>query len=374
MIVISPSLVLSAQPAPLGGSVRRWVELTTSDATLVTFQNVGLATVYIKGSVGSVVPSDMDGVLEFPPASQAASYLLSDLFPGIAGVNRLWAYSDSVTSVMISHAPDTNRTVVISPRIALEDLNSPIFGYQNLATTASITASSAASGYPASNLANPSTAALWRASSTAAQTLSTVISPAQQVDYLGIAAHNFGTARIAVSVETQEGAGDPWVRVIEPFIPVNDNALIFRFDAQFAYGARIVLAAGNIAAQAGVMYAGKLLVSRRRVYVGHTPMTLGPITEVVNGRSEVGHFLGRLVIGEYLSGAVSLSNLPPDWVRSDFVPFIRAAKETPFFFAWRPLKYPDETAFCALMNDPRPTNDRSNGMMKVDLEFEGVAL
>jgi hypothetical protein len=374
MIVFSPSLVaLAATGATFGPPVRRWVELTTADATGVTFQNIGNATVYLKGTVGSIAPINADGVLEFPPASQAITYLLSDMFPGISGVNRLWAYADAETFVTISHAPSTNRTVAVGPSPGAEDLNAPIFGYHNLVGVADIAASSAASGYPASNLSNPSTAALWRASSTAAQTLSAVISPAQQIDYIGIAAHNFGSARIALSVETQAGLGDPWVEVIAPFMATNDNALIFRFDNQIAYGARVILAAGEIPAQAGVMYVGKLLVSKQRAYVGHAPMTLDPITEIVNGRSERGNFLGRTVIGEYLTGSLSLADLKPDWVRAYFVPFIRSAKESPFFFAWRPLRYPDETAFCALMNDPKPTNDRSNGMMRVDLEFEGVA-
>ena len=91
MIVISDNLLALAAsgPVPTGNPVRRWIELTTANATYVTFQNIGNATVYLKGTVGATAPIDADGVLEFPPAAQAVSYQLSDMFPGISGVNRL---------------------------------------------------------------------------------------------------------------------------------------------------------------------------------------------------------------------------------------------------------------------------------------------
>jgi hypothetical protein len=374
MIVISDSLLAQAAsgPVPTGNPVRKWIELTTADATLVSFQNVGNATVYLKGTVGATAPINANGALEFPPASQAIAYQLNEMFPGIAGVNRLWAYADAETYVTISHAPSTNRTVVVAPTLGSEDLNAPVFGYSNFVTVAGIATTTAASGYPATNLANPSTASFWRASTTAIQYLTATLSPTQVVDYVGIARHNFKTAGIAVSVETQVGLGDPWVEVIAPFIPSDNAALILRFEAQSAYGVRVKLAAGSVVAQASVMYTGKLLSSTQRVYVGHSPITLNRRTEVVSGFSENGNYLGRIVTGSNLTTSVSLTHLKPDWYRTYFDPFILAARETPFFFAWRPLQYPNETAFSWLTNDPQPSNMLPNGMMQISLEMSGV--
>jgi hypothetical protein len=255
------------------------------------------------------------------------------------------------------------------------DLNAPVFGYRSAVNIETIAATDAEAGYPASNLANVSTAAFWRAANNSGTKYLTVTpTPAQELDYIAVAVHNFGSAGIAVRVEGKEAPEDSWSVLVAEFMPVNDNSLILRFDKTTYAGIRLRLAAGSEPAQAAVVYCGVILTSQRRVYVGHSPMNLGPTTEVVNGRSEQGNFLGRIVTGEYLSGSVSLSNLSPSWVRSELAPFIRAAKETPFFFAWRPAQYPDETAYCALTNDPKPSNERSNGMMSVGFEFEGVAL
>ena len=373
-VVFSDSLVASAVSglAPTGNPVRRWIELTTADVTTVTFQNIGNYTVYVKGTAGATAPIDTGGVLEMPPASIAITYALADIFPGITGVNRLWAYADTETYVTISHAPSTNRTVVVGPSIGAEDLNAPIFGYSNYVTSANITATNAATGYPASNLANVNTASFWRASSAVQQYLTATINPAQVVDYVGIARHNFSTAGIAVSVETQEGLGDPWVEVIAPFIPENDAALILRFLAQAAYGVRVKLAAGSAVAQASVMFVGKLLASTQRVYVGHSPITLNRRVEVVSGMSESGNYLGRIITGSNLTTSVSLTHFKPDWYRDYFDPFVVAAQRSPFFFAWRPLQYPNETAFAWLTNDPQPSNMMPNGMMQVSLEMSGV--
>jgi len=374
-IVFSDSLVASAVSglAPTGNPVRRWIELTTADTSVVSFQNVGNYTIYVKGTVGATAPIDANGSLEFPPASQVIIYNLSDMFPGISGVNRLWAYADAETYVTISHAPSTNRTVVVAPSIGAEDLNSPIFGYSNFVNSLNITATNELASYPASNLGNTSTASFWKASSAVQQYLTVIINPAQIVDYVGIARHNFSTAGVAVSVETQEGFGDPWVEVIAPFIPSDNSALILRFLAQSAYGVRVKLEAGSDSAQAAVMYAGKLLASTQRVYVGHSPMTLNRRVEVVSGMSENGNYLGRIITGSNLTTSVSLTHFKPDWYREYFDPFVIAAQTTPFFFAWRPLQYPNETSFAWLTSDPQPSNMLSNGMMQVSLEMSGVS-
>jgi hypothetical protein len=272
--------------------------------------------------------------------------------------------------------------IIFSPALVLAaasdatiDLNAPVFGYRSAATVATIAATDAATGYPVSNLVNISTDAIWKALDNSGIKYVTITpSPAQELDYVGIARHNFGTAQIAVTIEGKETVGSSWAELVPEFMPTNDDSLILRFTKTTYYSVRIKLAVGSAPAQAAVVYAGLLLVSSQRVYVEHAPMTLSPVTEVANGRSEKGNFLGRVVIGQYLRGALSLTDLKPDWVRSDLVPFITASKETPFFFAWRPSDYPTETAYCAMTNDPAPTNQRANGMMRCDFEFEGVAL
>lgn len=270
-------------------------------------------------------------------------------------------------------------SIIFSPNLialsppAAPDLDAPIFGYENFITAAGITADTEAALYPATNLANVSTASFWRANDTTAQTLEFTINPAQQIDYVAIARHNFSTAGISVEIDLQEGSGDPWVEAIAANIPGDNSALIYRFPEQAAFGVRINLGSGSAAAEAAVVYVGKLLVSQRRIYVGHRPITLNRRIEVVNGQSESGNYLGRIVTGSNLTTSVSLSHLTPAWYRSDFDPFVLAAQTVPFFFGWKPLSYPEECAFSWLTNNPEPSNMLPNGMMQVDLEMAGVS-
>jgi len=259
---------------------------------------------------------------------------------------------------------------VANPQV---DLNAPIFGYESFVTAAGVTSGNAATGYPITNIANISTASFWRASDTTQQYVTATINPAKTINYVGVARHNFATAGVAVSVETQEGLGDPWVEVIAAAIPANNNALIFQFTEQTAYGVRLKLAAGSAAPEIAVLFAGKLLVSTQRIYVGHSPMTLNRRTEVVSGMSESGNYLGRIITGSNLTTSVNLTHLEPDWYRDNFDPFVDAAQDTPFFFGWRPYSYPDEVAFAWLTNNPSPSNMMSNGMMQVSLEMSGVS-
>lgn len=105
--------IYDALITPIGSPSYTWVELTENEAFLVTFQNVGYSQVFVKATASASAPVNAVGALEFPPASQAVSYTLTEMFPGIAGANRLWAYAPFETSVAVSHAPSSNRTVAI---------------------------------------------------------------------------------------------------------------------------------------------------------------------------------------------------------------------------------------------------------------------
>jgi hypothetical protein len=152
----------------------------------------------------------------------------------------------------------------------------------------------------------------------------------------------------------------------------DDGPTIFRFDPTSLSEVRLRLRPGNDVPTIAVAYTGRLLILQRRLYVGHTPIKYGRTVKVTNGRSESGNFLGRIVLGEQVGTSVALKNLTPGWYRSYLDPFVIAAKESPFFFAWRPGSYPYEVGYAWLTGDPQPTNQLSNGMMSVNLQMSGV--
>lgn len=276
--------------------------------------------------------------------------------------------------------------IVISSSLTLSAVftltaNNPVIGYDNRVTVGNVSASSSEPGYPITNLANSSTYLHWRAeggSPLMEETVEVDVNTTDLMDYVGIARHNFGTEQIAVTIEglvDADASPETWVELVEEFIPADDTPIIARFEPIALAAVRIILTPGTDTTnppQMAVLYVGTLLQIQRRIYVGHTPITLGRSARVTNGRSESGNFLGRIVLSESASTDVALQNLTPDWYRTYFDPFARAAREEPFFFAWRPEDYPREVGFAWLTDEPRPSNQRPNGMMQVSFEMTGI--
>lgn len=267
-----------------------------------------------------------------------------------------------MTAVVVS----TNFTLVVG----YGNANSPLIGYDNKVTASNIAATDSATGYPVTNLGNTSTAEEWRANSTGVKYL-TCTSDTETVDYVGIAKHNFGSAGIAVSVETYDGS--TWTEVCEAVFLPDDAPVIFRFDEDSPEAVRLKMATGSEAPRCAIMYVGKLMKLQRNLYVGHTPINLNAQPNVITGMSEEANFLGRVTTGRSASGGISLQNLTPGWYRTYMVPFLRAAETKPFFFAWRPQGYPREVGFTWISGAmPTPKNQRGNGMMQVDMNLRGI--
>jgi len=254
--------------------------------------------------------------------------------------------------------------------------NNPIIGYENRVTTSNISSTTADTSYPVTNLANPSTELHWEgelSSPAVDEYIIMALNTEELVDYIGIADHNFYSEQIEVSVEVlNDDSPSAWDEIVSGVIPPNDGPLIFRFTPQGITSIRVRMRPGNAAPRAAVVYAGKLLVVQRRIYVGHTPISYGRNTSVVNARSESGNFLGRIVINETRETNIAFENLTPAWYRTYFEPFVAACNEIPFFFAWRPDAYPNEVGYLWFTDDPKPANSLPNGMMSISFNVNGI--
>ena len=275
--------------------------------------------------------------------------------------------------------------IVISDELALSadyqaTADNPLIGYRNFATIANLSASTAEATSPVSNLANPSTYLKWIATQFVDDEVITVSTPdGADCDYVAIAGHNFGTIRATVSLEgaiSSDGGGPIYDQDLGETTPAHDGPLMFVFASRnlLAVRLRIEYAVdATVPARAAVLYAGEALMLQRKIYAGHTPMPMGRVSDVVNGRSESGQFLGRIVLATKVATSVELKHMTPSWVRASLNPFLEAAVETPFFFAWRPGEYPDEIGFGWLSEDAQPVNDMPNGFMSANLSIDGVA-
>lgn len=67
-----------------------WTLITPDNVTALTFQNVNNFPIRIWGTVGAVAPSGVAGLL-YDGGQGERNVAMADLFPGLAGANRVYA-------------------------------------------------------------------------------------------------------------------------------------------------------------------------------------------------------------------------------------------------------------------------------------------
>lgn len=80
-----------------------WVQLTDSDVTSITIQNIGGSKVMLKGTTSATAPTDDSGAIHLGAGQALINEFLSDLWPGVASV-RVYAKSQYGTQAVVSHA------------------------------------------------------------------------------------------------------------------------------------------------------------------------------------------------------------------------------------------------------------------------------
>ena len=80
-----------------------WTQITSGDATAITFQNLGTGGLAVLATVGATPPTSRSGAILYPPLAGERNTPLSDLFPGVSGATRVYARSASRSEVMVSH-------------------------------------------------------------------------------------------------------------------------------------------------------------------------------------------------------------------------------------------------------------------------------
>ena len=268
--------------------------------------------------------------------------------------------------------------IIISPGLVLQPSTafppwSPMIGWENVVTPTTITATSDDPAYPVTNLATPSTVEVWRAGSGATQYLTVTPPGLQAIDYIGVARHNFGSARIPVSVERFDG--ESWVEIVSPLLAGNDEPLIIRFEPGEGMPTRLRLDEGDAPATAAVVHAGPSLILPPHIQVGYTPINYGRRVDSEEDVSESGNFLGRPVFNEKRETTPRLSYIDGDWYRQNMDRFVAAAARRPFFFAWDPLHYPREVGYCWLRRGQvvEPVIHTALGHVQIDLPMRGIA-
>lgn len=339
-----------------------WVELTEADVTFpdgVTFQNTGIRPFYLKATTGPK-PTNVSGSIEYPGAAKETNVPISDLFPGVSGADRLWAYADAETSVMVSHPPSTNRTVTLSPSQSFKTAR--IAHSNNWLSGGTATASSTATGFFADAPLNTLTYERWKPTSATA-TWEYDHGSAAECDYCCIAAHTMGTNGNTLQVQYYNGS--TWVDLVPSSAITSNEPIMALFTDQTRQRWRISISGGT-APEIGVIKFGKALQMERPIYGGHAPVKFARQTILRSNYSETGEYLGRVKQRNYLSTSYSWTHLTASWVRANWTSLQKAVEAEPFWIAWRPETFGD-VAFSQVDEVPIPSNMGIRDLMQVDM-------
>lgn len=251
--------------------------------------------------------------------------------------------------------------LVLSAAAAGQALSLPRIGYQTHTRDDGVivTVSSETDDGPGDMPLEPSTHGYWQASAMPA-TWMIDFGTTRSIDYVGIAEHTIGTEAAEITVETSMGdtVGSPpvqvWTALSDPILPGDDAPLMFLDTARNARFMRITLT-GSSAPKLSAIYVGLALVMPRGPEMGFAPPTLSRRTELNNTMSRGGQFLGQGIKQMGVESSISFARLQSDFYRDSFDPFVKAARQFPYFLAWHPLDYPLEVCYAWTPEDIRPS-------------------
>lgn len=246
----------------------------------------------------------------------------------------------------------------------------------SVVTIDDIEASSEDDDHPLSNVTNNSTNLEWRASSTAAQTITITIPEdyTGPIDGIGIAGSNFSSAGITLTIDARDNSEDDesWVELTYPLLRADDGPLLYRGERRSWREIRFSLSEGTEPARMSVLYVGPLTVLNYGINADHTPIVDGRVVREKIGRAVAGANLGKITISEHVETSYTINNMSEDWYRQNIRPIMWARE--PMFLAWRPLVYPNEVGFLWLPADhnPRPVTSLEFGTVSLTFDVEGI--
>lgn len=270
----------------------------------------------------------------------------------------------------------TSQSTVESEQGSLDNAR---IGWQTYARDASVVASSAAADHPADAAQRPNTFETWRPTALPA-TWRADLGQVRSVNYLGIAAHDLSTQ--GCTVRAQYSADDStWsnASAVQSLAasPLNNSAVLLLFPAQSARYWRLLVdgaASPSVGLPSlGSIYVGAILTMQRPIYGGHTPLALSRETVLVQTLSRGGQFLGQGVQRSGFMTSVAFKHLTAAWVRSTLDPFVLAARQYPYFFAWRPSDFPEDVGYVWTDKDIRPSNMGVRDFMQANWSMRGHA-
>lgn len=245
-------------------------------------------------------------------------------------------------------------------------LNTPRIGWRKLAGT--VTASTSAAGFAATNAATNRTDSFWRPTALTA-TWALDAGFAQAVSYCGIAAHDLGTQGCTVLVQSSPD-GTTWTTRCT-IIPADDSTILALFATVSARYWRLSISGSGDEPTLGVIQFGAVTeFPQKAAYVGSMSFDRTRVASYSTNLSEGGQWLGRSVSRVSLTPSMQVSHLSEAWVASEWDAFAEYAETGPFFIADRPSVYPKSCCYAWTSGDLRAERSIPNADVALSISLE----
>jgi hypothetical protein len=186
------------------------------------------------------------------------------------------------------------------------------------------------------------------------------------------------TSEQTTEVWTINSSGIPAPEIVlhafsTPLAPADDAPIMLLNSTIPLRYLRLGLTGAGDAPRISNIYAGVALAMERPIRGGgFVPLQMARSTRLRSTMSRTGQILGQDFRRHGIEAQVNFQLLDSAWVRNYLDPFIKSARQYPYFLAWRPLTHPLEVAFGVTEKDIRPSMQGLGEMMQVAFEISGV--
>ena len=255
-----------------------------------------------------------------------------------------------------------------------DDISLPMVLWENFLVSSSttLTASTAATDYPASNAVTESTNDYWQPTAIPAW-IKGDLGAATTVNSVAIIAHNLGTCASTVYLQSSPD-NSTWTTRSTSISPTDDTPILAIFADVSARYWRLYIASST-----GNPTIGNVIVGDRFVFPGgvmppYTPIWQAQKVELLVAKTMGGHFMGNRILSQGAETSISLVSFSKTFGEVDLQPF-KSWYNAGHAFVWAsgPSVFDKDVGYVWRKPNAemRPTFTDTGSWLKVTMEVEG---
>ncbi len=260
-------------------------------------------------------------------------------------------------------------SVIVIPNGSGFQDNPARVAYSNLLELGTVSASSESPAFPVQNAYDWVTTDFFQPASGGTTFITLTLVQGRAANYLAYYAQDLWSKGGSLSLQYWDGSA--WVDTGAGIAPSDNSPRVLFFPTVTATQWRVAFTCAtpfNI----GALAFGEYLALPQGMYLNWTPPVLGRSTTTINSVSENGAFLGRSVLARGMSTTLQLTGASDEWVRQNWLPFIRHAELKPFWFVPNAIKYPTDCTYCWAEGEVGQPVHSNYGYMSHTIQLRGL--